>query len=376
MNYFFRNNLLIGVLFLALTAGPTWAQRAIIEETTPPPPPKPKPKPKPLFIKPKLLWRTSLGRMESNPALSGETLFLGAGDSLYQLDSGGRAQWHSEVGPQLSAPVFDSQRVYIGSDKGSLTAFNRKAGGEAWKFSADGNAAILSRPALGAGRVYFEATDNNVYGLDATNGQLRWKYLRLDGSLGYSSPLYEDGAVFVCGETTVYRLDASTGTETWKAYVGGKSLSTPVTGGGRLYVGGDGTGLVALSPTTGNVVWTFPGKIEGDWFGTPFYANGVVYVSTYNRYVYAIDADTGKQKWSYRLLGSSLTAPVLDVKRSALYVTSTTFRDNPTLTALDAKNGKKLWDYPMGYLSSSPLLTEDKLYIGSTNGYLYAFGLK
>lgn len=376
MNHPFRKNLLLSALLCALLTHPALAQRPIIVETGPPPPPKPKPKPKPLFTKPKLLWRTSLGRVEANPALSGDTLFLGAGEFLYQLDSGGRSQWRAEIGPQLSAPVFDSQRVYIGSDKGSLTAFTRKSGIEAWKFVADGNAAILSRPTLGAGRVYFEATDNNVYGLDAASGQLRWKFLRSDGSLGYSSPVYEDGAIFVCGETTVYRLDAASGNETWKAYVGGKSLSTPVSGDARLYVGGDGTGLVALSPANGNILWTFTGKMPGDWFGTPFFSNGVVYVSTYNRYVYAVDAATGKQKWSYRLLGSALAAPVLDVKRNALYVASTTFRDNPTLTAIDSKTGKKLWDYPMGYVTSSPLLTDDKLYIGSTNGYLYAFGLK
>jgi hypothetical protein len=68
MNHPLRNTLILSAILIAFTAGPTWAQRAIIVETGPPPPPKPKPKPKPLFVKPKLLWRTSLGRVESNRA--------------------------------------------------------------------------------------------------------------------------------------------------------------------------------------------------------------------------------------------------------------------------------------------------------------------
>ncbi|GAB4463472.1 MAG: hypothetical protein OHK0029_32140 [Armatimonadaceae bacterium] len=370
------------VMVLAATVGcgaalapPVRAQGALIEETTPPPP-KPAPKPKPVFVPPTLLWKVEVGRVEAAPQVQDATLYVGAADSLLQLDTLGRQQWRFATGPHLGAPTMDSQRVYIGSDRGTLFAVRRDNGDLAWQFTADQNAAILTQPSLGAGRIYFEATDNNVYALDALYGQLRWKFTRPDGSLGYSAPVFFEDALYVCGENAMYRLNAATGKQDWRTYIGGKSLSTPAIGDGRLYIGGDGTGLTALAPDTGSVVWTFNGKGTGDWFGPPQYADGTVYVSTYNRYVYAVDAKTGKPRWSYRVLGNALASPAVDTKRNVVYVTSITFRDNPTLTAIDAKTGKKLWDYRLGHTTGSPQIIGDRLYVGSTTGNLYAFSLK
>lgn len=368
-----------GLMALSLTgllANPALAQRTIIEEVAPPPKAPPRPKPKPLFQTPKLLWRVAVGKVEGTPAFDGKSLLLGGSDAFLMLDAEGRPQGRLETGPQLAGPAYDDNRAYISSDQGTLYAFTRSTGVQAWKFPTDGGASLLTTPAVGAGRVYFEATDNNVYCVDSAHGQLKWKYTRADGSLGYSSPVFQDNAVFVCGETTVYRLNAADGVEMWKSYIGGKSLSTIEAGGGRLYVGGDGVGLVSLSPTQGTVLWSFPGKIAGDWFGTPLYSNGTVYVSTYNRMVYAVDAATGKVRWSYQLLGSALSRPVLDAKRATLYVTSTTYRDNPTLTAVNIKTGKKAWDYKVGHTTGSPVITGDRLYVGTNAGFLYAFSLK
>ena len=80
-------------------------------------------------------------------------------------------------------------------------------------------------------------------------------------------------------------------------------------------------------------------------------------------------------KWSARLLGNGLAAPALDSKRGTLFVATGTFKENPTLTALDASTGKRLWDARLGYLSAAPLVVGDRLYVASTNGYLYAFAL-
>jgi outer membrane protein assembly factor BamB len=292
------------------------------------------------------------------------------------LDAEGRTQGRTDTGPQLAGPAYDPNRAYVATDKGTLYAFNRALNAEAWHFNTDGGASLLTTPAVGAGRVYFEATDNNVYCVDAARGQLKWKFPRPDGSLGYSAPVFLEDSVYVCGETTAYRLNASDGKEVWKSYIGGKSLSTLETGGGRLYLGGDGVGLVALSPTNGSVLWSFTGKYPGDWFGTPLYAGGVVYVSTYNRMVYAVDATTGKAKWSYQVLGSALSRPAIDVKRQTLYVTSGTYRDNPTLTAINIRTGKKAWDYKLGHATGSPVVAGDRLYVGSNAGFLFAFGLK
>jgi outer membrane protein assembly factor BamB len=322
------------------------------------------------------LWKTGLGRVEGSPVFAGENLYLAATDSLFQLDFGGRSQWRIALGQQLGSPAFDTQRIYSGTDTGVLQAISRKSGKGVWKFTTDENSAIYTTPELGDGRVYVEATDGNVYALDAAGGQLRWKFLRPDGSLGYSSPVFADGSLYICGETTLYRLNPRNGEVIWQKYIGGKSLSTVAIGGGRLFVGGDGTGLTAHSLGDGSILWTFVGRIKNDWFGSPTVTNGMIYVSTYNRYVYGIDANTGGGKWSLQVPGSALSTPAVDTKRSVVYVTSTTYKDNPTLTAIDGKTGKKLWDYKLGHTTGSPIIVGDTLYVGSTTGTLYAFSLK
>ena len=373
------------VLTASLAAiSPLWAQVVTItplptpHKTPTPRTPRPKPKPtaspKPVFQKPTLAWKTFLRRVDGTPALAERTSFLPAGNYLYQIDSGGRTLWAVETGDVQSSPALDTTRAYVGSDKGVLYSINRKNGQVAWQFAA--SSSILTRPAVSGDTVIIESSDNSLYGIDAAGGKQKWKFPRPDGSLGYSSPrVGGTDSLYICGETTLYRLNTETGKEKWHTYIGGKSASSPDIGGGRVYVGGDGTGLSAFSQDTGLSLWNFKGSKNTDWFGAPLYAEGTVYVATYSRYVYAVDAPTGNLKWSYRLLGGSLSQPVLDTKRGVLYITSNTFHDNPTITALDIKTGKSLWSYKAGYISGSPVISGDRLYVGSTAGYYHCFTL-
>jgi outer membrane protein assembly factor BamB len=352
------------------------AQEPIIEETTPPTP-QPKPKPRgPSFVKPRLLWHTQLGRMESTPVVQGDELFVVANGNLIALDTEGHIQWTSDIGPVQTVPAIADKAVYVGTTRGVFYALDRQSGTPLWKFVTDGNATLLTPPILSGDRLCFESTDNNLYALSYHNGQLRWKFNRPDGSLGYSGPAVEGDTIYIAGETTLYSLDPTSGKQNWKAYIGGKSQSIPLADTERVYVGGDGTGLNAFSRKDGSLAWMFRGKSEGDWFGTPLLASGTIYVSTYRRFVYALDAATGRFKWSGSVMGTALCQPAIDTKRGVLYVTSTTLGDSPSVTAFNSHTGRKLWDYNLGYIGGSPVVVGDRLYVASTNGSLYAFGLK
>lgn len=337
-----------------------------------------------------LLWKTFLKRLDGAPAVdtsvsatSGDktTIYVGSDGALVCLDGGGRTQWATVIGATQAQPTFDAVRVYMGTDRGVFYALNRDTGRIAWKYAAP--TTILSTPAVlpGGKQVVFECSDGNIYALNAATGTFVWSFKRNDGSLGYSSPTVDKQSVFVCGENTVYKLAADTGKEQWRTPIGGKSLGTPVIDGDKVFVGGDGSSLMALDAQNGKPLWTFSGGptpkgATGEWFGPPLAAGGTVYVSTYNRWVYAVDAQTGRAKWTYRVLGSALTRPALDAKRGVLYVASTTFRDNPTVTALNAQTGAKLWDYKAGYVSASPIVAGERVYVASTNGFLHTFSTR
>ena len=376
----------LAALFVAASTAPAHAQ--IITESTgtasppgvapvvKPKPRKRRPKPKPTntFLVPKLLWKTLLRPSPATPVVTTDGIFVTSGTFLFQLDPGGRTLSFAEIGASAAPAAADDNRIYVGTNRGSVYAIDRHTGHQLWK-SAGASDTILTTPAIGDGRVYIESNDNYVYALAALTGGAIWKFLRPDGSLGYSSPIFFNGALYVCGDSTVYRLEPSTGKQTWHTPVGGKSLSTPFVDDQRLYVGADGSGLTALALADGHQVWSFGGKSGKEWFGAPIVAAGVVYATDDSRDVYALDAATGKVKWTLRLLTSSLSQPALDPKTHILYVASMTNGDNPTLTAIDSVTGKKVWEDKLGNITGSPVIDGNNLYVAASNGYFYCFSL-
>ena len=183
--------------------------------------------------------------------------------------------------------------------------------------------------------------------------------------------------LLVAGDALLYCLDPTSGTEHWKIEIGGRSLTTPAFSEGipgKVFLSGDGVAPVAIDTQKGKRLWKASG-IKTGWFGPCLLVGNTLYVANDQRYIYAINASNGQMRWQYRLLGGSQSRPTLDTQTNTLYVSSVTFRDNPTLTALDANTGGKLWEYKLGYLSTSPIIENGVLYIGSTNGNFYAFGL-
>jgi eukaryotic-like serine/threonine-protein kinase len=327
---------------------------------------------------PTLLWRTSVKRGEGTAAVGKEGVFVAGGSAVHRFNSEGRTDWSTEIGTTLAEVALDAKRVYAGSERGTLYALDRQSGAVAWKATL--GSAIRMAPAVIGERLVVECADNYVYGLELASGTVKWKFFRSDGSLGYAAPTPGPaGSVLVCGESVVYRLSAATGQEIWRTTLGGKALGTPVLSGERVIVAGDGPGVVSLDVETGERRWRFrvgDDKSGPDWFGSPLVVGKTLFVTTYRRNVYALETATGKQKWSTKVLGPALARPALDEKRNVLYLSSTTYRDTATLTALNARTGDSVWDYKLGSLLAAPALAGGRLYLASTNGYFYAFSIQ
>ncbi len=105
-------------------------------------------------------------------------------------------------------------------------------------------------------------------------------------------------------------------------------------------------------------------------YSTPFVANGVVYIGTYNGKVYAIDASTGTEIWEYPygdLIGPIVGSPVVD--GGILYIGSS----DGKLYALDAEIGHKQWEFQTGDdVWATPAVYGGVVYIGSLDHNLYA----
>lgn len=132
------------------------------------------------------------------------------------------------------------------------------------------------------------------------------------------------------------------------------------------------------------VAWAFPlGVLEGQET-TPLVVGGTMYVTSAKgpKYVYALDAKSGAQKWRYSPeLPTDVTAQVCcgSVNRGVAYSNGKVFvgRLDGYLVALDANTGKELWkskvsDYKIGDDITSPPTIVKNLVVSGFAGGEYA----
>jgi len=159
----------------------------------------------------------------------------------------------------------------------------------------------------------------------------------------------------------------------------GSILSSPVVAGGAVYVG---TGLqgafqlggcvYAVDATTGVERWSFAtdgGVVEA----TAAVVDGVVYTADGEGVVYALDAATGAEQWRFYMDAYTSSSPA--VSGGALYIQG----PSRQYFALDALNGRERWNFVTigrveggGGLDRSAAVVGDAVYLGSDDGNLYS----
>jgi alcohol dehydrogenase (cytochrome c) len=146
----------------------------------------------------------------------------------------------------------------------------------------------------------------------------------------------------------------------------------------------DGQGFSPLNQiNTGNVgklrpVWVFATGEARVHESAPIVNNGVMFVSTPNNQVLAIDAKTGNQLWRYRRPRPTGSIVLHDTNRGValygdrVYVAA----GEAVLVALDAKTGREVWTAEVGdnksgyYITLAPLVADGKVMVGCSGGEL------
>jgi|GEM_PF-339680 len=162
----------------------------------------------------------------------------------------------------------------------------------------------------------------------------------------------------------------------WTAATGGFIDSSPTVANGMVYVGSDDRQLYAFKTSCGYAtctpVWS---ASTGDLVrSSPAVANGMVYVGSFEHKLYAFKA-AGCGKSSCSPVWTATTgAPIRSspaVANGIVYVGS----EDSKLYAFNAATGKAVWIAPTESLIyfSSPAVSNGTVYIGSEDTQLYAF---
>lgn len=229
-----------------------------------------------------------------------------------------------------------------------------------WSFKCEDE--IRGTPALNQGSLYIGCYDNNLYSLNAADGQFQWKYAA-DGGI-VTRPLVFDGNIFFGSEDKrLHVVSERTGKVVWTYYTEGKIHSSPRISEGHIFFGSDDHDLHAVNIVTGRAIWKH--STGAPIHSTPLVENNLIYFGNESGVVSAVDF-RGEMKWRFQAKRAVTSSPI--AKGQAIYVASL----DSNLYALDAKNGWAIWKFRLGKGSlSSPALADDYIFVGSVDGFIY-----
>jgi outer membrane protein assembly factor BamB len=216
-----------------------------------------------------------------------------------------------------------------------------------------------------------------------------WNYSNSEGAR--STP-FADGVIAVFSSAStghVYAFDAGTGRLQWSQAVdaGPEGLGAPrsniLTFGQTIIVGA--WDAVGLDRSTGAMRWRYRPSSEYAAAAELTLAGDIVLSPGSLRHLYALDAATGKERWSLDLgerpFGAVVENDVAYVPTRGLFGSSLVLGAGH-LVALRVSDGSEIWravlpDIPnspwRGGSTRAPALTASRVIVASNNGHVYGF---
>ncbi|HZY05111.1 MAG TPA: PQQ-binding-like beta-propeller repeat protein [Anaeromyxobacteraceae bacterium] len=257
-----------------------------------------------------------------------------------------------------SNPVVTRDMIIFGSDEGGVYGYY-KDGTRRWTFNPSLRQ-VFSAPAWdGANLVFFGATNQNVYAVQADTGQQVWAFRTQDRVKG--DPTFWQGLVIVGSyDRHLYGLDARTGHPRW-VFPQPRPRPPPPKGKARV------------EEPEQHVVDT--GEFS---YSKPLVAGGVAYVGNLDGHLYAVDAATGLMRWRFRT-GRGTEQGGIGITSSPAVSGGVLFfgSGDHQVYALAEGGVQVRWVFKTGdAVLASPRVADGVVYVGSADRYLYALDEK
>jgi outer membrane protein assembly factor BamB len=286
----------------------------------------------------------------------------------------GKVAWRFNANANVSSVVEAGKTVYVATTKNAVYALNAATGRQLWKSTTT---SMINDSIMLAGSSLVISGSNGPYGLAAANGKPRWSVHSDVGSyplLGAGGVAYVSFAAKSDVNSGVTALDPATGTILWISEFGENDgiAGTVAVAKGVVYTTSDAGKVFALSASNGTV------RRQAGGFGKFGYGaiaviNGAVYAGLDDKQgtVVAVDMTSGQTLWR-RSLGPSLFPPYVAAAGGVLYAGTMdgglAGAQVGTLYALHVKTGKQLWSMPVnGGVNEGPIVANGVIYTGSGN---------
>ncbi|NIP40907.1 MAG: PQQ-binding-like beta-propeller repeat protein [Candidatus Aenigmarchaeota archaeon] len=127
--------------------------------------------------------------------------------------------------------------------------------------------------------------------------------------------------------------------------------------------------VYAVDVRRGKELWKF--RTGGANYGAPSTDGFIIFVPSYDGHVYALDIKTGKEIWRFRTDGKIFSTPYVD---GEIVVFGS---EDYNIYAVERKTGKLIWRFATGGESaSSPMIYKGMVFTGSCDHNFYCIDLK
>lgn len=282
----------------------------------------------------KALWRFQSGkRIVGTPAVSEGIVVFGSADcKIYGLNAqNGNLLWTVETSePVLGAVTIDNGTAYIGASDHTFRAINTCNGEIKWTFTGV-KGYIETKPLVTDSKIIFGAWDNTLYALNKADGRELWKWTggltRMHFSPAAVWPVAAEGKVFITDpQRAMTAIEIETGNTVWRTF---QSMVRETIGlsedGERIYSKTMNDSIVCYSTKGSHPHELWASNVGFGYEHAPSMQvekDGIVFGSTKEGLIFALEAKTGKVLWKHKI-GNSLISTVVPLSGNRILFTAT-----------------------------------------------------
>jgi len=287
----------------------------------------------------------------------------------------------------VGTPVIDNNIIYIGSNSGKLFAYHVKNQKVIWTFSTnqleERSKQLFSKVHVNGDKLYFGASNKNVYCLDKKSGKLIWDYA-VDHWIK-ATPVYYDNTLYAATlNGTIYAIQENKGKAIckWRKKVAEHGFETDLAASENGIYGITQNFILHSIATSGKQQWKhsiFDGVFIDDKFyaaegkggqqSSPVVVNNTLYIGGTDGYVNAIDVDTGIEKWRFETAGVMASSPTAAYGKIFF---GEAYNSSGTYYAVDANTGSLVWSTKeYGNVWVNATYNDGLIYFGNMDGYFF-----
>ncbi len=154
----------------------------------------------------------------------------------------------------------------------------------------------------------------------------------------------------------------------WRFRCEDEIRSTPVVGGGMVFIGAYDHNIYAVNADTGKFVWKYASS-DGV-ASSPFIYKDNILVGSSDGYLYSLSKGNGQMNWRFETGGAIFSSPVADFDH--VFFGS----DDGFLYAVSISTGRKVWQSNAHEMvRSSPCLANEHIYFGTQGSYVFCLDM-